>query len=35
MLAALHSFMSALLSTIGAIVAELKLPDPDLNRCRV
>jgi hypothetical protein len=35
MVAAMHTFISALLSTIGAIVAELKLPDPDLNRCRI
>jgi hypothetical protein len=34
MVAAMHTFISALLSAIGAIVAELKLPDPDLNRCR-
>jgi hypothetical protein len=34
MVAAMHTFISALLSTIGAIVTELKLPDPDLNRCR-
>ena len=33
-LCAMHTFVSALLSAIGAIVAELKLPDPDLNRCR-
>jgi hypothetical protein len=33
-LCAMHTFVSAILSTIGAIVTELKLPDPDLNRCR-
>jgi hypothetical protein len=34
-LCAMHTFVSAVLATIGAIVTELKLPDPDLNRCRV
>jgi hypothetical protein len=31
-LCAMHTFVSAVLSTIGAIATELKLPDPDLKR---
>jgi hypothetical protein len=34
-LCAMHTFVSAVLATIGAILTELILPDPDLNRCRV
>jgi hypothetical protein len=29
---AMHTFLSAVLSTIGAIVTELKLPDPELKK---
>jgi hypothetical protein len=32
LLCAMHTFVSAVLSTIGAIATELKLPDPDLKR---
>jgi hypothetical protein len=32
---AMHSFVSTLLSVIGAIVTELVLPDPDLNRVSI
>ncbi|MGB7582729.1 MAG: hypothetical protein WBL85_09825, partial [Sedimentisphaerales bacterium] len=31
-LCAMHTFASALLATIAAIVAEMMLPDPDLNK---
>jgi len=29
---AMHTFVSTLLATIAAIVAEMMLPDPDLKR---
>ena len=29
---AVLTFVSAVLATIGAIIAEMKLPDPDLNK---
>ncbi|MFH1369729.1 MAG: hypothetical protein ABII09_00335 [Planctomycetota bacterium] len=32
---AMLAFVSALLSTLGAIITELKLPVPDLSRCKV
>ncbi len=30
-----RTFVFAMLAAIGAIITELKLPDPDLNRCRI
>ncbi|MCJ7728958.1 MAG: hypothetical protein MUO27_03645 [Sedimentisphaerales bacterium] len=30
-----RTFVFAILAAIGAIITELKLPDPDLNRCKV